>query len=293
MKINFRTFRMVSRALLFVLYLGVTANCAMGVEVIVSGSTGFNSADPTGSQITDWNTGWGSSGISGWNYVGNVDGASGVYLGNNWVITAAHVGAGSFSLDGTSYNMVAGSAVGISDTNGTADVTLFRVSQGPALPSLNIPISEPNSFTGSQDGDFVAMIGFGGGAGETWGLNEVTAADYLTNVESYETKDFLTYYESYNFGQASINNEAVLTGGDSGGGDFIFDAASGQWTLAGVNEAVNSDTSYMVELSDYEPQIEEITGVPEPNRLLLAGLGLMVLVGLNRRAQRQGIEKPI
>jgi hypothetical protein len=39
----------------------------------------------------------------GWSYVGQLNGASCVYLGNGWVLTAGHVGEGTVSLNGTAY----------------------------------------------------------------------------------------------------------------------------------------------------------------------------------------------
>jgi len=88
MKINFHAIRMASRewvlTLLIILLKGIVSNRARAVEVIVSGSISYNSSDPNTSQISDWYTGWGTSGISGRNYVGTAGGGSGVYLGNNY-----------------------------------------------------------------------------------------------------------------------------------------------------------------------------------------------------------------
>ena len=40
----------------------------------------------------------------GWSNVGTLGGASCVYLGNGWVLTAGHVGEGTVNLNGTAYN---------------------------------------------------------------------------------------------------------------------------------------------------------------------------------------------
>ena len=91
---------------------------------------------------------------------------------------------------------------------------------------------------------------------------------------SYETTDFETDYTATNLAQ--------LTGGDSGGGDFIFNSFTHTWQLAGFNEAIDSSgDSYLVELSAYSSQITNIengvTAVPEPNEWMLLLLGFLAL----------------
>ena len=94
------------RTILFVLGLG-SAHPVLAVEV---GST-YQTVAPTGADISGWKSGWGGSGITGWNYVGQISGgASATYLGNGWVLTTGHVGPGDFDLDGNSYSEVVGSA---------------------------------------------------------------------------------------------------------------------------------------------------------------------------------------
>lgn len=72
------------------------------------------------------------SAVVGWDYVGTINGASGVYLGNGWVITASHVGASTFTLGATSYSPVANSAVRILNTdplfaNWATDLVVYKV----------------------------------------------------------------------------------------------------------------------------------------------------------------------
>jgi len=125
--------------LLSLSFVFVLVTQAISVEIDEGNSVSFNTSAPTSSEIPDWNSGWGASDVTGWDYVGTVNGASAVYLGNNWVITAAHVGAGTFSLGGTSYTVVSGSAQGVTKSNGdTVDLTLFQIMQGPNLPALSI-----------------------------------------------------------------------------------------------------------------------------------------------------------
>ena len=258
------------------------------VERDVSGTMSFNTTAPTGTDITNWNLGWtqpaGQSGVTGWNYVGTVGGASGVYLGNNWVLTAGHVGAATFTLAGASYSVVPGSTQTISDSNGQADICLFQVSPAPNLPALPIATSGPS------DGTSVAILGYGGGGGnETWGLNAVTDNGILVNVESFFTTDFQTAY-------GTSGNTYFLVSGDSGGGDFAFNSATQQWELVGINEAIdtskNPPDSYFVELSAYASQINAITAQPVPALpwwgwgVLFASIPMLVSRYLPRKVSR-------
>ena len=258
---------------------GLFLSRAGAVEKDVSGSITYNTTAPTGSDISNWTSGWGS-GVTGWDYVGTVNGASGIYLGNNWVLTAAHVGAGTFTLAGTAYAVAPGSTHGITTSGGgTADLTLFKLTLAPNLPSLTIANSDPAAFSSSQAGSSVAMIGYGGGHGKTWGLNTVTDINLSVQVVGFDSVDFATVYGTTTAGGSSVTNDYTLIVGDSGGADFIRDSTTGQWTLAGVNEAIDQDkNSYLVQLSPYASQINSITALPEPSSYLLLGVGLLVML---------------
>ncbi len=268
----------------FLLFIALSLVQARAVEKDVSGTISFNISPPTNSDIANWSTGWGSGGVTGWNYVGTVNGAGGVYLGNNWVLTAGHVGSGTFVLGGTSYSMVAGSTHGIINPDSTAaDLTLFELSSAPSLPSLTIASSAPTAFSATQSGSLTAMIGYGGGQGETWGLNTVTDINLQVQVtvgsSTYSSTDFVTAYGTTTAGFSSVTNDYVLVSGDSGGGDFIYNSSAATWMLSGINEAVDTNqNSYMVQLSAYASQINSITGIPEPSSLGLLGLGFLALV---------------
>lgn len=226
--------------------------------------------------VANWNSGWGSDNVTGWDYLGQVNGATGVYLGNNWVLTAAHVGAGTFTLSGTAFSFVAGTAHTFTSGSDTADLSLFQIASGPALPSLILAGTSQ-----SLVGNTVVMTGFGGGQGKTWGANTITKDNILVTIDGYPyaTVDFET-----DFGG---DNKAVLVVGDSGGGDFID--SGGQWLLAGVNEAVDDHSgSYMVQLSAYADTINPIIAVPEPGAEQFLGVGLCL--GLLCLRKRQPLE---
>ncbi|MGC3989168.1 MAG: trypsin-like peptidase domain-containing protein [Chthoniobacteraceae bacterium] len=260
------------------------------MQSLAAGTTTYNTSSPTSTDVANWTTGWGTtndaSHITGWNYVGQVNGAGGVYLGNGWVLTAAHVGGGDFTLAGTTYSMIANSTQSVTNSSGTADFVLFKISTTLTLPALTISSTAPSTGTFTKSADTVVMIGYGGGAGETWGANSVSGKNQSVTPQgySYVSTDFYTTHGTYigTYGRSYTNNAEVV-GEDSGGGDFIYNSSTSSWELAGINEAVDSSGgSYMIQLSTYSSQINTIiTTVPEPATTSLFGLGL--LLGLRRR----------
>jgi hypothetical protein len=134
------------------------------------------------------------------------------------------------------------------------------------------------------------MIGYGGGS-LSWGVDTVTANYVGVTVVgySYLSTDFKSAYGTTTIGTNSVTNDAYLIGGDSGGGDFIYNSSTGKWDLAGINEAVDpsDNDSYMVQVSAYASQIDsDLAAVPEPNALLLILLVFPLLPALRRRVAR-------
>lgn len=237
------------------LSLAVLLGRAEAVENLVTGT--FNSTPPTASDIPNWGTGWPKANVTGWDYVGSVNGCGAEYLGNGWVLTASHVGVGTFYLGGNAYTMIPGTNQTISNSSVQTDLTLFQVYSPPSLSSLSIATSAPKALSSSQDGSVVAMIGYGGG--KSWGVNSVTRIGTVVQVAGYTNTDFSTYYGTYTNGSHRAVNNYVFVGGDSGGGAFIYNTSTSKWQLAGINEAVDvNQTSYMVQLSVYATQINSI-----------------------------------
>jgi hypothetical protein len=111
------------------------------------------------------------------NNVGTLGVGSGIYLGDGVVLTAAHVGAGTIVLGGTSYTPVAGSAVQLVDPDDSqpTDLVLFRINPNPtlpALPTLNIASSAPTV------GTSVVLVGNGRNRAASQTFYDVTAGTW-------------------------------------------------------------------------------------------------------------------
>ena len=105
------------------------------------------SAAPARGVIIDTITGTGNTSAPaddpGWANVGVRGAGSGVYLGDRWVLSAHHVGAGSILLGGTTYAVEANTAFrltngGAAGTSASTDLVMFRLATDPGLPMLPI-----------------------------------------------------------------------------------------------------------------------------------------------------------
>ena len=272
-----------------------TATPAWAVETLSSGNTIYQTTQPTSAQVPNWNTGWPTSGTTGWNYVGLVAGASGVYLGNGWVITAGHVGVGTLTLNGVIYQPIPSSAHNLtykdSDGTYTSDLTLFQISTSPTLSPLTISQSAPTPFAQGQAGSSVVLIGYGGSyPNENWGYDTIDFINQLITPSgnTYVSNDFITAYGTYTSGTASSTNNSNLVSGDSGGGDFIYNTVTKKWELAGINEVTGTGTfnnqtltiSGYVQLSSYASQINSLVNLPGNDSPTLPLPGLLFLACL-------------
>ena len=131
-------------------------------------------------------------------------------------------------------------------------------------------------------------------------INElITPEDY-----SYVSNDFLTLTGAITYdnprgnGSETITNNAQVVTGDSGGGDFIYNASTGQWNLAGINEITGTDNSGQalsgfVQLDTYASQINAIVdapiaptdtpAMPLPGLIVMAGSLFFAAAGSWRR----------
>lgn len=214
----------------------------------------------------------------GWHNVGDREGRSAVYLGDGWVLTAGHVGAGPVVFDGARFSPVPGSAVRL-DAPGapgrTADLVMFRVDPAPDLPALKLRGSPV------RPGTALLMVGYGRGRGEPaggegyallpgavkrWGTNRAASTrGTLPGPRGSLTRCFYTEFSS-----GETLHEAQASRGDSGGAVFARGAA--RWKLAGIMLAVVSrgatqqelalygDHTGVADLSFYRDQIHRVMG---------------------------------
>ena len=100
-------------------------------------------AGPASAVLIDFGDGTGNTSPPrddpGFANVGSRGGLSAIYLGNGWVLTANHVGAGPVVFESVVYQPVPGSAWRLRNANGKpADLLLFGIAPEPNLPALEI-----------------------------------------------------------------------------------------------------------------------------------------------------------
>jgi hypothetical protein len=244
----------------------------------------------------------------GWSYVGIQAGLSVVYLGDGWILTANHVGAGDVTLGGVVYPYLPGSAVRLRNTNGSyADLLVFAISPYPVMPLLPIVTTAPALTAdlilignGRNRGAATAwdengapppgpIYGYEWAGGRTlrWGTNHVEA---YSPTAVLGTWSFTSYFD-----EDGSADEGQASSGDSGGAAFAFDGAS--WELAGVMFAISENVNqppetslygqptYSADLAYYRDAIMDVVYLPEPVGGLPAGL-LLLLALRPRRAPR-------
>ncbi len=216
----------------------------------------------------------------GWAHIGVGNGLTIIYLGEGWVLSAAHVGEVRVAIDGDSYNPIAGSRVVLEHSGAKpSDVEVFRIAPYPtALGKL--PIRE----RALSVGELTLMVGHGRDRGDAltwqkpgvkdgyrwaktkgrrWGTNIVEAAGLDIAAFGKTTRSFHTA-----FTPAGSSFEAQATPGDSGGPAFTRNGPG--WELAGViwgvvglpgqppETVVYGSRTFVADLSWYREQIVEI-----------------------------------
>lgn len=217
-----------------------------------------------------------------WDHVGTVNGASGIYVGNGWVVGAGHVGWNNFLLNGTLYDFD-GNALRLTNSDGsTTDMVMFHLAPPPNLPSLALASNTPAAY--SQ----VDMIGYGriAGSAETtigayrgfywsasgyksWGNNRVnnTGGAFVINAGAGNITVFQTDFSSPGTPApgSQTTDEAQAAVGDSGGA--VFHQTGSGWELAGMvdavgaygdqlaNTSVYADETYFGDIATYRAQI--------------------------------------
>jgi len=294
-------------------------------KLILTGLLGiFLAVAPAGAVVIRGGDGTGNTSAPaadpGWANVGLRGSGSAVYLGNNWVMTAAHVGAGSVNFGGTDYSAVTGSSVRLhapGNPGALVDIIMFRVEETPDdVVDVTISSSAP-----SRNSDVVA-IGYGqnreadqtwwnnsweqqqgsvryrgfeydSGREKRWGENDIDASGFTVNAGYGATYALQMDFDRYN-GQG--DDEMQLVDGDSGGGLFYYNSSTGEWELSGMlmargvhpgqpeDTAVYGNRSYAADLSWYYDQIGGIMSpTPEPATLLILTIAAPLLLRQKRR----------
>jgi hypothetical protein len=222
-----------------------------------------------------------------WKHVGKVGMGSGIYLGDGFVLTSAHVGCYPFQIfDGSYYRPDYKSWKILQLEDGTpSDLAIFRVKipdSGSALAKLGtLPVSnnaprvddailmigtgfDQNAVpaTMSSNGEILAVLGYHveprratrGGFNR---IHEIPADPVKTGER--RTHCFTTKFDRGVF-------EAQAADGDSGGATFVYDPESGGWSLAGCIVAVSQkkafvpfgSLTFLADLSRYRHQISSV-----------------------------------
>ena len=254
----------------------------------------------------------------GWANVGVLGIGTGVYIGNDWVLTTKQVGGGSIVLNGGTYAMLAGSGTQL--TNGgepgktpLTNLYLFRLATTPiGLGSVAIASS-------SGTGAAVTMIGAGldRGAFTQWDINmaanpwtwtEVQSGGNAAGYQTLSTREMrwgtntgdsvggwiASVYGDTNFVATTFNysgsesTEAQAASGDFGGG--VFHKNGSTWELTGLivgvvgfsgqpNPEENAVFGNETLVADLSFYRPQIMAiVPEPHPVVLAASGLGGLV---------------
>jgi hypothetical protein len=249
-------------------------------------------------------------GFDGWDYVGRVNGLTGVYLGDGWVIATSHGGPGDLLLDGVLYPWFPGSDVQLANPGGSlADLVMFQLFPFPStLPLLPLRDVTP------QAGELAILVGAGGARGtatswdpngpipppplggwnwdtgpleKRWGTNQLAGTAAFLGTAAVFTE--------YDAAQV-ILPEAQAANGDSGGALFITDAMGTE--LAGIIYAIGpspgqpagtalyTNLTFAARIDVYRDEIDSLLALPEPSHGLPIGVGLLLLLAQRRRAKR-------
>lgn len=258
----------------------------------------------------------------GWANVGTVNNGSAVYLGNRWAITATHVWTGPTTFNGTTYQIVPGSEVTLSN-NGAAgrtaytDLVLYQLAADPGLPSLTIASSTPGAASpvtmigaGRDRGAFQSWLvntgttpwvwtvnntnpnaaGYFWGTGRTmrWGTNAIEAAGWINyTIDNLKSAYVVqtTFTDS-----GSPSTEAQAAPGDSGGA--VFHKNGSLWELAGIMLVTDGYSGQpggtaVYGNNTYSADLsfyrsQIMAVVPEPGSIALAAIGGAALLAATR-----------
>jgi hypothetical protein len=204
----------------------------------------YGTADPAANTTAPTGTLAGS----GWQY----EGQFGIYLGtpiaSNYFVTAKHIGGSigqTISFGGNNYTTTAV----FPDPN--SDLQIWRIggtfsSQAPlygGVAGSEVNLNLVAIGRGTQRGNPVLVGNDSHLGGWLWGTSDHVQRWGINVVGSIATDSTYGKLLRAPFDMSAGPDEAHLSGGDSGGAVFVFNTATTQWELAGINLAVDGPLS--------------------------------------------------
>ncbi|MEN8713927.1 MAG: hypothetical protein ABF384_03380 [Verrucomicrobiales bacterium] len=201
-----------------------------------------------------------------WKHVGQVGMGSGIYLGEGYVLTSAHVGCFPFQMfDGSVYHPDHKTWHVVSEEHGvTSDLAIYKVKIPDPDSSLaklgRLPISQKTPQTDS------AVILLGTGLQQRPDPAVMKGGDKILAVLGYHTDNrrktlagtntidqvldkpigsggHKTFCFSTRFDRGKLDAQA--SDGDSGGASFVYNREAGRWELAGCIIAVSQQDGFI------------------------------------------------
>lgn len=168
---------------------------------------------------------------SPWAYVGRMSGATAVAIDAHTVITAAHVGAGNFTLGTKTYHMTSTETAPLISKK-TVDLRIVHTKEAlPGWYEIGTSVKTGMAFTmvGFGGAGVVNALGNGytitGSEGQTYGTNVITSKATVAGFGPVLRSDL------------KKAGQAALVSGDSGGGWFVGSA------LVGISDFTYTKTS--------------------------------------------------
>jgi hypothetical protein len=227
----------VRRGIFAAAALLLIATPARGVILFGTGDPTANTSAPAGALAG-----------SGWQYEGQFSGFLGTVIASNFFVTAKHIGGSvgqTFTFNSVSYTTIAVFPDPASDLQVWQVAGSFPI-HAPLFggdPGTEVNLGLVVFGRGTQRGNPVFVgsdshLGgwlWGGGDGvQRWGTNVIS---------SVESDSFYGQLLRAEFNSNAGPDEAHLSAGDSGGAVFVFNGATNQWELAGINLAVDGPFS--------------------------------------------------